>query len=202
MRSLLRVLLALTLPVAIGAQQHDTSHHAPGAAAPHQEPTIVIFVRHGERGTEPAGNPELTPAGKARAQALVEYVKDAKIQVVMHTPLTRTRDTAMPTAAHFGITPLVIPLSPGATHVEAMAAAVRANHGKTILVVGHSNTIMQYIAALGGPRRADLCDHQYNGIYTLVMIHGEVHLVEGRYGAENPPAAPGCATMAAPATRP
>jgi phosphohistidine phosphatase SixA len=202
MRTLLRVLLALVLPAALSAQQHDAEHHAPGATAPHQEPTIVIFVRHGERGTEPAGNPELTPAGKARAAALVEYVRDAKVQVVLHTPLTRTRDTALPTATHFGITPEVIPLTPGNSHIEAMAAAVRKHHGKTILVVGHSNTIMQYIAALGGPRRADLCDHQYNGIYTLVMIHGEVHLVEGRYGAENPPAAPGCATMAAPAMRP
>ncbi len=202
MRTLFRVLLALVIPAALSAQQHDSAHHAPGAAAPHQEPTIVIFVRHGERGTEPAGNPELTPAGRQRALALVEAVKDAKVQVVLHTPLTRTRDTALPVATHFGITPEVIPLTPGATHIEAMVAAVRKHHGKTIVVVGHSNTIMQYIAALGGPRRADLCDHQYNGLYTLVMIHGEVHLVEGRYGADNPPAAPNCPAMAAPATRP
>ena len=119
MRNVLRVLLALVLPVSLAAQQHDAGHHAPGA-----------------------------------------------------------------------------------THIEAMAAAVRKHHGKTILVVGHSNTIMQYIAALGGPRRADLCDHQYNGIYTLVMIHGEVHLVQGEYGGPNPPAAPGCPAMAAPAARP
>lgn len=202
MRALLRSFLLLLVPAALIAQQHDASHHAPGAAAPHQEPTIVILVRHGERGTAPAGDPELTPAGRERAMALVDALRDAKVQVVLHTPLTRTRDTALPVARHFGLTPEIVPLTPGGTHVEAMAAAVKKHHGKTIVVVGHSNTIMQYIAALGGPRRADLCDHQYNGLYTLALIHGEAFLVEGQYGGPNPPTAPGCATMAAPTPRP
>lgn len=202
MRFLFRSLLALAFPAALAAQQHDPAHHAPGQAAPHEEPTIVIIVRHGERGTEPADDPRLTPAGEQRALALVEALRDAKVDVVIHTPRVRTRDTALPVARHFGITPEVVPLTAGASHIEAMAAAVRKHHGKTVVVVGHSNTIMQYIAALGGPRRADLCDHQYNGLYTLVLIHGEAHLVEGQYGGANPPPAPGCNTMAAPAPRP
>jgi phosphohistidine phosphatase SixA len=170
--------------------------------APHEEPTIVIIVRHAERGTEPARDPKLTPEGEDRAMLLVDALRDAKVDVVLHTPLTRTRDTATPVARHFGITPEVVPLTPGASHIEAMAAAVRKHHGKTVLVVGHSNTIMRYIAALGGPQRPDLCDHQYDGLYTLVLIHGEAHLVEGQYGGPNPPVAPGCNTMAAPAQRP
>lgn len=202
MRLMLRSLLALALPTMLAAQQHDPAHHQPGQAAPHEEPTIVIVVRHAERGTEPAGNPRLTPAGEERALALVEALRGAKVDVVLHTPLTRTRDTALPVARHFGITPEEVPLSPGNAHIEAMAAAVKKHHGKTVLVVGHSNTIMQYIAALGGPRRGDLCDHQYNGLYTLVLIHGEAHLVEGQYGGPNPPPAPGCNTMMTPSMRP
>jgi phosphohistidine phosphatase SixA len=202
MRMLLRSLLLSLVPAALLAQQHDAGHHAPGAAAPHQDPTIVIFVRHGERGTTPADDPELTPAGRERALALVQAVRDAKVQVVIHTPRVRTRDTALPVAQHFGLTPEIVPLSAGASHVEAMVEAIKKHHGKTVVVVGHSNTIMQYIAALGGPRRPDLCDHQYNGLYTLALIHGEAFLVEGQYGGPNPPTAPGCATMAAPTMRP
>lgn len=201
MRALIRSLLLSLVPAALIAQQHDAAHHAPGAAAPHQEPTIVIFVRHGERGST-GDDPELTPEGRARALALVDAVRDAKVQVVIHTPRIRTRDTALPVARHFGITPEVVPLTAGRSHVEAMAEAIKKHHGKTVVVVGHSNTIMQYIAALGGPRRADLCDHQYNGLYTLALIHGEAFLVEGQYGGPNPPTAPGCATMAAPTMRP
>lgn len=202
MRALIRSLLLSLVPVALIAQQHDAGHHAPGAAAPHREPSIVIFVRHAERAATPANDPDLTPAGHERALALVDAVRDAKVQVVIHTPLVRTRDTALPVARHFGLTPEVVPITRGVPHAEAMAEAIQKHHGKTIVVVGHSNTIMQYIAALGGPRRADLCDHQYNGLYTLALIHGEAYLVEGQYGGPNPPAAPGCATMAAPLGRP
>ncbi len=202
MRLLSRALLALLLPVTLAAQQHDPSHHAPGAAAPHAEPTIVILVRHGERGTEPASDPRLTPAGEARALALVDAVRDAKVDVVIHTPRVRTRDTALPVARHFGLTPEEVPLAPGEAHVEAMVAAIRRHAGQTVLVVGHSNTIMRYIAALGGPQRPDLCDHQYDGLYTLVLIHGEAHLVEGRYGGPNPPVAGNCTAMAAPSAPP
>lgn len=196
------LLLAASVPFALAAQQHDPSHHAPGASAPHEEPTIVIFVRHGERGSEPADDPRLTPAGEARALALVEALKDAKVDVVIHTPRVRTRDSALPVARHFGLTPEVVPLAAGNAHIEAMTAAIKRHHGKTVVVVGHSNTIMRYIAALGGPNRADLCDHEYNGLYTLALIHGKASLVEGQYGAPNPPAAPGCATMMAPSMRP
>ena len=198
-----RLLLALALLVAAPltlAAQHEAAHHQPGQ--PHEEPTIVIFVRHGERGTTPANDPTLTPAGEQRALALVEALRAAKVQVVLHTPRVRTRDTALPVARHFGLTPEIVPLAPGRAHIDSLAAAVRRHAGKTILVVGHSNTIMPYIAALGGPQRADLCDHQYEGLYVLTMIHGNVSLIEGRYGAPNPPATEACASMMAPPARP
>ncbi len=194
------LLLVLGLPLAATAQQHNPAHHQPGEA--HEEPTIVIIVRHGERGTEPASDPVLTPAGQERALALLETLRHAKVDVVLHTPRVRTRDTAVPVAQFFGITPEVVPLTPGASHIEAMAAAIRKHAGKTILVVGHSNTIRQYVAALGGPARGDLCDHEYDGLYTVVMIHGVTHVVEGRYGAPNPPPAPGCNPTMAPSMRP
>jgi broad specificity phosphatase PhoE len=200
MRVLFRSFLAVAVPAALAAQQPDAAPPRPGE--PPAEATVVIIVRHAERGTEPAEDPRLTPAGEARAAALVEALRDAKVDVVIHTPRVRTRDTALPVARHFGLVPEVVPLSAGAAHIEAMAAAVRRHPGKTVLVVGHSNTIMPYIAALGGPRRADLCDHQYDGLYTLVLIRGEAHLVEGRYGGPNPPAAPGCSTTMAPSMRP
>ncbi len=202
MRPFLRGLLALALPAFLGAQQHDPSHHAPGAAAPHEEPTVVIFVRHGERGTEPADDPRLTPAGEQRALALVDALRDAKLDAVIHTSRVRTRDTALPVARQFGLTPEVVQLVPGQAHVDSMVAAIRRHQGQTVLVVGHSNTLMPYIAALGGPQRPNLCDHEYDGLYTLVLLHGQAHLVHGRFGAPNPPASGTCGTPAAAPMRP
>ncbi len=190
---------ALT-PLAVSAQEHA---HAGNDHAKMEHPvTVVVIVRHADKAAQPAADPPLTEAGTARAQALAEMLRNANVAAVFHTPTVRTRETALPTARQFGLTPEVLPLGPAAVHAEVVAEAVRKHAGKTVLVVGHSNTVMKYIAALGGPVRPDLCDHQYDGIYTLVIAHGETRVVEGRYGPPNPAATAPCATMMAPTSRP
>lgn len=158
-------------------------------------PTVVIIVRHGDKAATPANDPPLTPTGVERAASLAEYLRDAHVDVVMHTPTTRTRETARPTAERFGLTPQVIPLGPGPVVAAAVREMVTQNAGKTILVVGHSNTVMPWIAALGGPTRPDLCDFQYDGIYTLVLDGTSVRLIEARYGPPNPAQTAPCASM-------
>lgn len=200
LRPLLATLAIALIPALAAAQEHQ---HGGDAHAKMEHPvTVVILVRHAERGGDPSGDPPLTPEGQDRAQILAELLRDSKVGAVLHTPRVRTRDTARPVAAQFGLTPEVVPLSAGASHFEAMAEAVRKHAGKTVVVVGHSNTVMGYIAALGGPRREDLCDHEYNGIYTLIIAHGEVRLVEGRYGAPNPSPTQPCANAMTPPARP
>lgn len=166
------------------------------ALAQDARPTVVIIVRHAEKAATPANDPPLTETGSERARALAAALGDAKVDVVMHTPTRRTRDTAMPVAERFGLTTQVLPLGPMAQHANAVADAVRQHPGETVVVVGHSNTIMAYIAALGGPKRGDLCDHEYDGIYTLVIDGSSVRLVEGRYGPANPAPTVACQRMA------
>lgn len=163
-------------------------------AAQSSTPTVVIIVRHADKATAPANDPPLIPTGIERAAALAEFLKDAKVGAVLHTPTTRTRETARPTAEKFGITPELIPLGPAPVIAAAIREMVAKHAGKTILIVGHSNTVMPWIAALGGPVRPDLCDHQYEGIYTLVIGGGQTRLVEARYGPPNPPQTAPCAT--------
>lgn len=187
MRRIARLLLPLVALVALA----DCAIAQPSAAAP----TVVVIVRHADKAAEPANDPPLTATGVERAQALVALLSDAKVGVVMHTPTTRTRETVRPLAEKLGLTPVVLPLGPAAVHASAVAEAVRLYPGQTIVIAGHSNTIMRYIAALGGPTRPDLCDHQYDGIYTLIIDGSSVRLVEGRYGPPNPPQTAPCATM-------
>ena len=188
----------LVAPVALAAQDHGADNHA----AQHHPVTVVIIVRHAEKADEPANDPPLTAVGQERAEALAELLKDAKVGAVLHTATTRTRDTARPVAARFGITPEVLPTGPATMHAKAVAETVLKHAGKTVVVVGHSNTILPYVAALGGPDGRPLCDHQYDGLYTVVIAHGEARVVEGRYGPPNPPATQGCGAMMPSATRP
>jgi broad specificity phosphatase PhoE len=186
-----RVMLVAALAAAVLVWPSASGAQGAGSA-----PTVVIIVRHAEKAPEPANDPELSDAGKARAAALAEMLRDANVSVVLHTATTRTRETARPTAERFAVTPEVF------ANARAMAEAVARNPGKTILVVGHSNTVMPYIAALGGPRRENLCDHQYEGLYTVVIAEGSVRLVEGRYGPPNPEPTVACGGMTPPSMRP
>jgi phosphohistidine phosphatase SixA len=198
---LVLVVLAVA-PTALCAQQHQ---HGDMAHAKREHPvTMVVIVRHAEKADAPVNDPALTATGTERANALAAALKDAEVAAVLHTPTTRTRDTALPVARQFGLTPEVLPLGPATQHAAAVADAVRKHLGKTVVVVGHSNTILRYIEALGGPLGQDLCDHEYDGLYTLVLANGKTRLVRGRYGPANPPATNGCEAMlmTAPTMRP
>jgi broad specificity phosphatase PhoE len=174
-----RLLAVLLLAIPLAAQ-------AQGA------PTVVILVRHAEKGTTPANDPPLTEAGKARASALAAALADANVQAVITTQLARTRDTGRPIAEARHITPEVVSAG-GAGHAQAVADAVRRHAGQTVLVVGHSNTVPAIIAALGGPKMPDICDSQYSSLYTLVLDGTSVRLVRGSYGATSPDPTDSCA---------
>lgn len=184
-------------PLAIAAAAVVVASLLGAPLAAQSAPTVVIIVRHADKATTPANDPPLTEVGVERARALADFLKDAHVGAVLHTPTTRTRETARVSAERFGITPEIIPTGPVPVVSAAVVAMVRRHRGQTILIVGHSNTVMPWIAALGGPQRENLCDHQYDGIYTLILDESSVRLVEGRYGPPNPAQTAPCATMPA-----
>jgi broad specificity phosphatase PhoE len=159
------------------------------------QPSTVILVRHGERGTEPQNDPVLTDAGKARADALKEVLRGAKVTSVVTTHLQRTQLTAKPLMESLGLTPVVVRAGGGASHADSVAATVRRQPaGSVVLVVGHSNTIPAIVGALGGPKLADLCDAQYSMLYILEFPagNGAPRYIEARYGNADAPDAANC----------
>jgi broad specificity phosphatase PhoE len=156
-------------------------------------PTVVVVVRHAEKAATPANDPPLTDAGAARARALAALLADANVQSVISTPLLRARETARPTAEAHGLAIETVALAATVSeHAAAVASAVRKHRGKTVLVVGHSNTVAAIIAALGGPRMPDLCDTQYSNVFTLVLDGPSARLIRGSYGARSPDPAMSC----------
>ncbi len=196
--SLLTAGLAVGLAAVPAFGQPSAAPRASAAAA--AGTTLVLLVRHGEKAAGPADDPPLTEAGVARAQALRAALADAGVQHVIATPRRRTGDTARPLAEAMGLTPELVPLSAGATHITAVADAVRRRAGQVVLVVGHSNTVPAIVGALGGPKLPDLCDAQYATLYVLaVPVRGPARLVRSQYGASDPADAASCA--ATPAMR-
>ncbi len=159
-------------------------------------PTVVVIVRHADKAAQPANDPPLTETGVARAKALAAVLAESKVAAVYSTNTTRTRETARPTAEQAGVPVELIGGQGMAGMTASVQEAVKKHAGKTVLIVGHSNTVMPWIAALGGPKRPDLCDHHYDGIYTLVLDGATARLIAGHYGPPNPPETAPCATTA------
>jgi broad specificity phosphatase PhoE len=154
------------------------------------QPSAVIIVRHAERATAPANDPILTATRSAHAEALKATLADAGVSAVVTTHLQRTQLTAKPLADSLGLAITVVRAgSPLQAHLDSVAATVRRQPaGAVVLVVGHSNTVPGIIAALGGPRMADLCDSQYSSLFVLQMSASAApRLIRANYGAADAP---------------
>jgi len=170
-----RTLLALIAWISVAA--------APRHAYSQEGATVVIIVRHAEKEALPANDPPLTEAGKARAKALVDVFANVKLGAILSTAYVRTRETVRPTAEAQGVPVETVTGRTPAEQGVAVLEAVKRHPGQTILVAGHSNTVMAIVAALGGPKLPDLCDGQYSKLLTVIVDQGKSRLILGSYGA-------------------
>ncbi|HET9151469.1 MAG TPA: histidine phosphatase family protein [Gemmatimonadales bacterium] len=144
----------------------------------------VILVRHAEKAAVPGDDPPLSALGEARAESLGVVLARADVRAVIVTSRQRTRLTAAAVLRARHLTPVVVPLGDGgAAHVRAVAAAVRRQPRRSVvLVVGHSNTIPRIVTALGGPELPDLCDADYSTMFILDLDARPERLVRVQYG--------------------
>ena len=161
------------------------------------EVTTVYLVRHAEKSTVVANDPDpaLTAAGRARANALAVRLANEGITNVISTQWTRTRETARPLASVLGLTTEIVPTG-GSAFADSTAAAVLRHRGGTILVVGHSNTVASVIAALGGPRLPDLCDSEHSNLFVMRITSSQAPVImRHHYGAADPASDSACTAM-------
>jgi broad specificity phosphatase PhoE len=159
--------------------------------------TTVIVVRHAEKATGQGDDPHISDAGERRAEALARSLENAGISAVITTQWKRTAETALPTVRESGATVEVVPVVwdsiPG--HAAAVAEAVRRHPGEVVLVVGHSNTVPDIVAALGIEPPAEICDSEYDRMEIVsVEAGGNAQSIEARYGTPTPERT-GCASM-------
>lgn len=107
--------------------------------------TEVYLIRHAEKDrTDPLNkNPHLNENGKERSLLWNEYFKNNKIDAIYSTNYNRTIETILPISISKGIKPIIY--SPSNINYDSFLKKVK---GKTILVVGHSNTIPGFVNGL------------------------------------------------------
>ena len=112
----------------------------------------------------PAGerDPDLTAEGQRQAALLASWFGEVRPRAIYLTDYRRSRQTAAPLAARLGLTPIVY--DPADT--PGLVARVRAGP-LPALIVGHSNTVPDIVAELGGARPAALVHEDFGDIWVI-----------------------------------
>lgn len=106
----------------------------------------VYVVRHAEKMSPwSTANPPLSPAGYQRAEALAERLTSTHLDKIIVSNYRRTQETAQPTAEAHGLVPITLPAS---AIDEIIAEALVDATTRSVLIVGHSNTVPLIIKAL------------------------------------------------------
>ncbi|GAB3924180.1 phosphoglycerate mutase family protein [Larkinella terrae] len=149
--------------------------------------STVFIVRHGEKVSE-ADTTSLSAVGFERAQALADRLEDERISRILTTPTRRTQQTAGPLSRHLNLPIESYPAKP----VGAVVEMVQQTKGRNILVVGHSNTILEIAQGLGTkPSKAKIESEDFDNLLVVKLKRGlfgkSVRLEEETYGKPTPP---------------
>lgn len=171
MKYLLIFLAVLAFQVSVKAQQE------PGV-------TRIFIVRHAEK--EAGKDPLLTVAGNARAGDLMRALQNEGIQKIYVSQYRRTQNTG---------DSLRLQLKIDTVHYAAdtlcdnliNAIMEHSDFGKTILIIGHSNTLPQIIRKLGVTDYpyGDIPDNEYDHLFMITYKKEKAKLKKMRYGAKS-----------------
>jgi len=137
------------------------------------QPTIFI-VRHAEK-ADASKDPDLSEAGRGRAEALAKVLRDGNITAIYATEFKRTQETAAPLAKAIGIPITTVPAKDSA----ALITKVRSSNGNA-LVVGHGDTIPDLIKALGISEAINIGQNDYDNLFEIVLDE-KPHLIHLHY---------------------
>ncbi len=174
--SLLRILYLL-LPILLisscGTQRKTIEEKLGDATV-----STFILVRHAEKkiGMKPA----LTEEGEARAKKLAFMLERVDLDAVFSSPTKRTEMTAGPTAERHDLD--IINYDPSLLQ-EFARDLKRLYRGKTVLIVGHSNTtpaLANYLAGTNEHPRFDELDYTNYYVVTLPKV-GAPRVLKMRY---------------------
>ena len=130
------------------------------------EMTTYILVRHAEK-VKGVKDPDLTKEGLERAKSLAYLLKDVELTAIYSSDYKRTQQTAFPTAEVKKIT--VTSYDP--RNLESLVEEVDKKYsGKTVLIVGHSNTTPALAKLLTGIDYTSFDESVYDNYFIVNVV--------------------------------
>ncbi|WP_187271137.1 SixA phosphatase family protein [Neolewinella aurantiaca] len=160
----LAVFFLAFLFVACGSDANPEMADVSGSEAETNAETVIFLSRHAEKAE--GEDPELLPAGEARAERIAQHLSVFDFSAVYATDFVRTRATAAPIAREAGVA--VQTYSADASPETLTKEWLTKHRGETIFVVGHSNTIPKLVNTLIGTEKyQDIDDDDYDGLFRV-----------------------------------
>lgn len=136
-----------------------------------QETTSYFFIRHAEKNRSDATNknPNLTEQGKDRAVYWSKVLSSVKFDAVYSTNYNRTIQTATPTALSNNLE--IQFYNPREMYNQEFQNNTK---GKTVLIVGHSNTTPMFVNKVLSEEKYKSIDDSNNSNLYVVTISNDI----------------------------
>jgi 2,3-bisphosphoglycerate-dependent phosphoglycerate mutase len=133
------------------------------------ETTTYYLIRHAEKERTDATNkdPKLNQQGQERAEQWANYFKNTPLDAIYTTNYKRTLQTATPAAKAKNIA--LQSYSPNKLYDSIFQQNTK---GKTVLVVGHSNTTPAFVNRILGEEKYPNMEDNDNATLFIVTIRG------------------------------
>ena len=135
-----------------------------------EKTTTYFLIRHAEKVREnPADkNPDLNEKGFQRAENWKQVLQYISFDAIYSTDYKRTLKTIKPISKKLNLTPLIY--NPSKVDFELFQVE---NAGKNVLIVGHSNTIPQFVNGLIHQQKyQEMEDDEFSHLY-IVTVKGK-----------------------------
>ena len=130
--------------------------------------TQYYFIRHAEK-ADSSKNPDLSEKGLERAQEWKALFSDINFDAVYSTDFNRTIQTIQPIVA--GNNQLLKIYNPKMIDKELFK---KETQGKTILIVGHSNTVPNMVNQIIKENKyVDIAENQFGNLYIITLFENQ-----------------------------
>lgn len=147
--------------------------------------TTFIVLRHAEKETIGA-DPNLNSDGQLRAEELKRLLANVPVSAIYSTPFNRTRQTVQPLATAKGLS--IVEYATDKPYASLKSEILSSHRGKTVVVVGHSNTVPDMLKELSNNSfNVTITDGQYDNLFIVNMPEKLKPTVTPlKYGKETP----------------
>lgn len=147
--------------------------------------TTFIVLRHAEK-ADNSKDPNLSTDGLKRADELRKTLSPISVEAIYATAYNRTKQTVTPLAAEKKVTITEYPANK--PYDELVNELIDAHRGKTVVIVGHSNTVPEILKALTqNTFEVTISENQFDNLFVVTLTNGkQAQVAPMKYGKSTP----------------